>query len=295
MGLLAVSRQAVTKRLSKISHRQQQKTQLVEMAIRQRKLHPRMGIVKLYGLAKLEMISQGVKCGYQQFRQILREERMLVKKRKNYTITTDSHHRFHMYPNKISEMEISRPEQVYVNDITYIKAGKEHLYLSLTTDAYSKRIMGYHLSSDMKVSSVMESIKMAIKNSKTTQGIIHHSDRGLQYCHPSYTGLLKKHGVEISMTSKYDPYENAIAERVNGILKHEYMIGDGYPDEQTAKRDIARVIWIYNHLRPHMSCQMMTPDQAHEQPYYKLKKWGRPDSTAKVKPASSPVKAKAGG
>jgi transposase InsO family protein len=254
-----------------------------------------MGIVKLYRLSKLAMISQGVKCGYQQFRGILREERMLVKKRKNYTITTDSHHRFHKYPNKISGLEISRPEQVYVNDITYINVGKEHMYLSLTTDAYSKRIMGYHLSSDMKVSSVSESVKMAIRNSKKTQGIIHHSDRGLQYCHPSYTKLLEMHGIEISMTSQYDPYENAIAERVNGILKHEYLIGDGYPDEQTAKRDIARVIWIYNHLRPHMSCHMMTPCQAHEQPYYKLKKWGRSDSTAKIKPASSPVKAKAGG
>jgi transposase InsO family protein len=200
-----------------------------------------------------------------------------------------------MYPNLIKDKEVTGPEQVYVNDITYIKAGGEHMYLSLTTDLYSKRIMGYHLSGDMKVSSVAESIKMAIRNSKKTQGIIHHSDRGLQYCHPSYTKFIKEKGFEISMTTKYDPYENAVAERVNGILKNEYRIGDGYPDVQTAKTDISRVIWIYNNLRPHMSCYMLTPSQAHQQSYYKLKRWSRSNSTAKIKPLEHPVKAKTSG
>jgi putative transposase len=274
---------------------QQNREFIVRVVLEQRITHPRMGSVKLYGLVKLYLISQGIKCGYQRFSKILREEGLLVKRRKNYTITTNSHHRFHMYPNLIKDKEVTGPEQVYVNDITYIKAGGEHMYLCLTTDLYSKRIMGYHLSSDMKVSSVAESIKMAIRNSKNTQGIIHHSDRGLQYCHPSYTELLKGNGIEISMTTKYDPYENAVAERVNGILKSEYRIGDGYPDIQTAKTDISRVIWIYNNLRPHMSCYMLTPSQAHQQSYYKLKRWGRSNSTAKIKPLEVPVKAKTGG
>jgi putative transposase len=295
VSLYNVSRQAVNKQIQHLNKQQQNRELIVRLVLDQRVIHPRMGTVKLYGLLKLSMISQNIKCGYQRFARILREEGLLVKRRKNYTITTNSHHRFHMHPNLIKDKEITGPEQVYVNDITYIKAGEDHLYLSLTTDAYSKRIMGYHLSEDMKVSSVAESIKMAIKNSKNTQGIIHHSDRGLQYCHPRYTELLESNGIEISMTTKYDPYENAVAERVNGILKNEYCIGDGYPDLQTAKTDISRVIWIYNNLRPHMSCYMLTPTQAHEQRYYRLKRWGRSNSTAKIKPSGSPVKAKTSG
>jgi transposase InsO family protein len=254
-----------------------------------------MGSIKLYGLVKYPMICHGIKCGRDRFIRILREEGLLVRKRKNYTRTTQSYHRFYKYPNQIKDVEINRPEQVYVNDITYIKAGGEHSYLALTTDAYSKRIMGYHLSDDMKVTSVAESVKMAIKNSKNPEGIIHHSDRGLQYCHPDYIEMIQQSGMKVSMTTTHDPYENSIAERVNGILKNEYRIGDGYPDKETAKLDISRVIWIYNHLRPHMSCCMLTPDEAHKQSYYRLRRWGRSKSTAKVSPAGSPVKAKSSG
>ena len=150
----------------------------------------------------------------------------------------------------------------------------------------------YNLSEDMKVSSVEESLKMAIKNSKKPEGIIHHSDRGLQYCHPDYINILNQAGIKVSMTTHHDPYENAIAERLNGILKGEYRIGDGYPDKTTAQTDIGRVIWIYNNLRPHMSCHMLTPNEAHNQQYYRLKRWTRSNPTAKISPAASPVKVK---
>jgi len=226
------------------------------------------------------LISAQVKCGRDKFIDIMREEGLLVKKKKNYTRTTDSNHRYHKYPNRIKEIEISHPEQVYVNDITYIRVLDKYMYLSLTTDAYSKRIMGFYFSEDMKVSSTKKALQMALGNSKNSSGIIHHSDRGLQYCHPDYTNFAESQGIIMSMTTKHDPYENAIAERLNGILKNEYGIGDGYPDSKTAMADIVRVIWIYNNLRPHMSCGMLTPVQAHEQSYYKLRYWGRTAITA---------------
>lgn len=239
-----------------------------------------MGAVKLYGVLKYKLISANIKCGRDKFLDIMREEGLLVKKKKNYTRTTDSNHRYHKYSNLIKDIEITHPEQVYVNDITYIRVVDRYMYLSLSTDAYSKRIMGFNLSEDMKVPSVVKTLKMAISNSKKPEGIIHHSDRGVQYCHPDYSGFAESEGMIMSMTIKHDPYENAIAERVNGILKNEYCIGDGYPDAKTARADIARVIWIYNNLRPHMSCHMLTPVQAHEQSYYKLRRWGRTGITA---------------
>jgi len=263
---------------------QQDRSSIVKVVMEERRLHPRMGTVKLYDNIKYRLVSRGIRCGRDKFIDIMREEGLLVKRRKNYTRTTQSYHRFRKYANKVKGIEIRQPEQVYVNDITYIKVGRWHCYLSLTTDAYSKRIMGYHLSEDMKVSSVSESIKMAIRNSRKTEGIIHHSDRGLQYCHPDYIALLEKYGLQPSMTTQHDPYENAIAERLNGILKGEYLIGDGYPDKRTAQADISRVIWIYNHLRPHMSCHGLTPEAAHQQHYYRLRQWGRTKPGAKLSP-----------
>lgn len=284
--LLGLSRQAVDKRLDRFAKEQQNRTALIRAVLDERRIHPRMGTIKLYDLIKYRLICSGIKCGRDKFIDIMREEGLLVRKRKNHTRTTQSYHRFYKYPNQIKDLEITHPEQVYVNDITYIKVGGDYCYLSLTTDAYSKRIMGYNLSEDMKVSSVAEAIKMAIKNSQKPGGIIHHSDRGLQYCHPDYISILNQAGINVSMTTQHDPYENAIAERLNGILKGEYLIGDGYPDKRTAQADISRVIWIYNHLRPHMSCHGLTPEAAHQQNYYRLRRWGRTMPGAKLSPAS---------
>jgi len=292
--LFGISRQAFYKQKQRLDMAFEQKAKVVLFITEERYLHKRMGSIKLYGLTKLKLISAGVKCGRDKFIDIMREEGLLVKKKKNYTKTTDSNHRYHKYPNLIKDLEITGPEQVYVLDITYIRVGNGFMYLFLCTDAYSKRIMGYYLSEDMKVASAKRALQMAISNSKKIIGIIHHSDRGIQYCHPKYSSFAELEGMVMSMTTKHDPYENAIAERVNGILKNEYGIGDGYPDTKTAKADVARVIWIYNNLRPHMSCGMLTPVQAHQQSYYRLRRWGRSKSTAKVSPAATPVKAKAG-
>lgn len=165
-SLLSISRQAIDKRIRVMNRENEEREMIVSLIMHQRQLHPRMGTNKLYHLVKHQFLGHDIKCGRDKLYQVLREEGLLVKRRKNYTRTTNSYHRFYKYSNLLSELEINKPEQVYVNDITYIRLADKHMYLSLTTDAYSKRIMGYHLSEDMRVSSVMESVKMAIQNSK---------------------------------------------------------------------------------------------------------------------------------
>ncbi len=197
--------------------------QIIDMVQQYRCVMPRRGILKLYYLLKPDFKRMGIKCGRDKLFDILRAERMLVKQKKNFTRTTNSHHRYWKHPNRIKELEVIRPEQVWVSDITYIKTRKQPLYLSLVTDAYSKQIMGYELADNLKVASTLKALRMALKKRQyPDQTLIHHSDRGLQYCAPAYTDILDDGGIDISMTTKYDPYENAIAERVNGILKSEF-------------------------------------------------------------------------
>jgi len=220
--------------------------------------------------------AQGIKLGRDGLYKLLREERMLVGKKKNFTRTTQSYHRFRCHPNLVKDTIIQKPEEVWVSDITYIRVASEFYYLSLITDAYSKQIMGYVLGDSLQAVHCENALKNAIKNRKYPERkLIHHSDRGFQYCSDDYINYLNDNDILVSMTTKYDPYENAIAERVNGILKDEFFIGDGFPDEATARSEITKSIRVYNTYRPHMSCEMMTPQQAHLEGRYKLKGWSR--------------------
>ena len=233
-----------------------------------------MGGKKLYSRIKPELECIGIKCGRDKFFDILRTNSMLVRYRKRFVKTTQSKHMFFKYPNLIKELDINRAEQVWASDITYIKTKEGFMYLFLITDVYSKQIMGWELSDNMKAINAINALKMAIKNRKyPDRKLIHHSDRGLQYCTPSYVEVLEKNGISISMTQKYDPYENAVAERVNGILKTEYEIGDGFLGPKDAKREIKYAIWLYNMDSPHMSCEDMVPVQAHRSENYELRKW----------------------
>jgi Transposase and inactivated derivatives len=239
-----------------------------------RKRLPRLGTVKVYEKIKPDLKTQSIKIGREKLNNLLREERMLVKKKKNFTRTTNSYHRFRKWPNLIKDMTINAPEQVWVSDITYISTSKGFMYLFLITDVYSKQIMGYQLSDSMKVENALKALKIAILNRRYPGcQLVHHSDRGLQYCHPRYIDLLEKNGIKPSMTTKYDPYENAVAERVNGILKGEFDVGGTFPSTEMAIREVKAAIQIYNHERPHLSCQMMTPCEAHLRGKYELKKW----------------------
>jgi putative transposase len=204
-----------------------------------------------------------IKIGRCKLNNILKEHGLLVKKKRKSVITTNSRHRFKKYPNLIKEIEISQTEQVWVADITYIKTDDGFNYLHLIIDAYSKQIVGFELSDNMKAESTTKALKTALKQSKHPERkLTHHSDRGFQYCSNEYIQTLIENQVAISMTENPDPYENAIAEQVNGVLKQEFSIGDGFKNHLVALFEIKKSIFIYNHKRPHRSCKMLTPIDA---------------------------------
>jgi len=274
--VLKISRQGYYQVLERNRQGNRAHQQIVELVKKVRKRHKRMGGKKLHGklMPKLEELS--IKCGRDKFFSILRDENLLVRYRKRFVKTTQSKHMFYKYPNLIQDIEITRSEHVFVSDITYVRTKQGFMYLFLITDAYSKQIMGWELSDNLKTINAVNALKMAVKNRKYPQReLIHHSDRGFQYCNPLYIEVLDKNDIKISMTSKYDPYENAVAERVNGILKNEYEIGDGFIGAKDAKREIKYAIWLYNTDRPHLSCHSMVPVEAHIKENYRLKKWSK--------------------
>lgn len=224
---------------------------------------PRLGTRKLHYLLKSELKDLGIKLGRDGLFNLLREEHMLIKAKKNYTKTTYSNHWLRKYPNLLSEQVIQEPEQVFVSDITYIKSRERTHYLSLVTDAYSRKIMGYHLSNDMCAESVVKALKMANKTKNTNKKTIHHSDRGLQYCSEVYQKEIRDQQMICSMTYGYDCYQNALAERMNGILKGEFLLNK-CNTEVDLKKLIIESINTYNKKRPHLSLKMKTPEYIHK-------------------------------
>ena len=233
---------------------------------------PKVGTRKLYHILKAELSC--LKVGRDKLFRILKVNHLLIKHKRSYHITTDSHHRFRKHKNIISTIDIIRPEQVWVSDITYVGTRVNPSYLALITDAYSKKIMGYNVSNTLTVDGSLKALDMALKNRiNKDEPLIHHSDRGLQYCSNDYQELLNKNNIKASMTEKYDPYENAIAERVNGILKQEFNIARSIKDIQVKKQLIKNAIDIYNNQRPHLSNHMLTPKQMHQQNKLKRKQY----------------------
>lgn len=223
---------------------------------------PRLGTRKLHYLLDSTFRAQGLKIGRDKLFTFLRMDHMLIRPLKNYTKTTDSTHWLRKYPNLVKNKSFEKAEQLWVSDITYIKTKQGNSYLSLVTDAVSRKIMGYHLSNDLKTEGVVQALKMAIKNRTYKGELIHHSDRGIQYCSFEYQSLLKKNHILSSMTDGYDCYQNALAERVNGILKMEFLT-DQYQDVEQTDKVITQSIEIYNNKRPHLSLKMETPAVSH--------------------------------
>ncbi len=234
-----------------------------------RHLMPQIGTRKLHHL-----LGKNVGIGRDRLFQLLRKEGMLIFKRRKYTCTTNCRHWMRKYPNLTTTLQVVRPEQLWVSDITYVDTTEDgNSYLHLVTDAYSKQIMGYELCGDMEATSTLKALKMALANRRYDQPLIHHSDRGLQYCSRIYVAELERNRISISMTENGDPYENAVAERMNGILKGEFGLGDMLDNIQHAKNLAKQGIAIYNHLRPHLSCRMLTPVQMHAQQKIEIKKY----------------------
>lgn len=196
-----------------------------------------------------------------------------VKRKRRYRQTTDSSHSKVTYSNLIKDLHIHTADSVWVSDITYIETTEGFMYLSLVTDLYSRKILGYKLSDRLTTEFSIHALELALKESKSiNKDIIHHSDRGIQYCSKEYTELLRSNGITSSMSNISSPQENAVAERLNGILKQEYGINDKYQSKSEAKILVKEAIQLYNLDRPHSSLSMKTPDEIYNQYYEKLSK-----------------------
>lgn len=228
-----------------------------------RRHHPRLGGKKLYFLLKEEIVKSGIKMGRDMFFELLRKSELLVKRRRKYVSTTDSYHRFRVYNNLLKDRMLTKAHQAWVSDITYIRTSGGFVYLFLITDIYSRKIVGWDLSDSLKIDGAIRSLQMAIRQCPDTEALIHHSDRGIQYCSHDYVNLLKKAKIKISMTEENHCYENATAERVNGILKQEYGLDDTFSSERYAAKAVKEAICFYNTERPHWSLKLATPQQVH--------------------------------
>ena len=276
--MFGIDRQVYYRKIRRKINKQSKAEQVVSMVIEIRKSMPRLGAKKLYYLLldKLQLI----KIGRDKFFDILRANHLLIQPKRSYHITTNSHHRFRKHQNQILDLEINRPEQVWVSDITYIGKREKPCYLSIITDAYSKKIMGYYVADNLNTESSLKALRTAIKQRKNKDlPLIHHSDRGLQYCANDYQSILNKNGILTSMTQNSDPYENAVAERINGILKQEFMIDKYNQDLYIMKRIVKEAIDTYNVQRPHYSNYMLTPNQMHLQKQIKMRTYKTKNSS----------------
>ena len=241
--------------------------QIVTQLVRdERMIQPRVGTRKLHHILKDSLAAREIKMGRDALFDVLRQARLLVLPKRAYHKTTHSHHRFYKHPNLLKaglqQVTPNRPEQVWVADITYLPTQTQNAYLSLVTDAYSRKIVGYHVDEHMQTNAVGKALKMAVRGRQYKLPLIHHSDRGIQYCSAEYQAIHQKHEITCSMTDGYDCDQNALAERVNGILKHEFLLNK--PKDLAEAREMVRQsIQIYNERRPHLSLKYKTPDAVH--------------------------------
>ena len=255
--------------------------QVIELVENIRIKMPKLGGRKLYFLLSEPL--KELKIGRDKFFNILRANHLLIIPKRSYHVTTNSHHRFRKHKNLVSDYQVTKPNQVWVADITYIGNRKNPSYLSLITDAYSKKIVGHHVAENLTTEGSLLALKKAVNHTNLKEkSIIHHSDRGLQYCSDEYQKILEKNNISCSMTQNSDPYENAVAERINGILKQEFDI-DKFDVETKIKRKIVdESIKIYNELRPHFSNHYLTPNQMHKQEKLKIKTYKNKNQSKNV-------------
>lgn len=263
---MGVSRQAYYQGRRRSAERGQRAEAVVQLVKEQRMRQPRLGTRKLHHLLSEPLQCQGIALGRDAMFDVLRNARMLVPIRRAYHKTTNSHHHLRRHPNLVkegpSQINVQRSEQLWVADITYLPTAGKAVYLSLVTDAHSRKIVGWHVHPTLQTEEVAQAMKMALRTRQTRSPLVHHSDRGLQYCSNYYQALHRRHDVICSMTDGYDCYQNALAERVNGILKNEFLLSRP-ADLQQARRMVAESVQIYNHERPHLSLKMQTPDAVH--------------------------------
>lgn len=263
---MGISRQAFYKQRHVEELRREQACTVVGMVTQARLRQPRLGTRKLHYVLREPLKEANIKVGRDGLFDILRSARLLVKTKRAYHKTTDSHHHFRKHPNLLKpgpeRVVPTGPEQVWVADITYLQTAGPFVYLSLVTDAYSRKIVGYHVHDGLRTEQVRRAMEMALRARQTRQRLVHHSDRGLQYCSSYYQKLHQRHGVTCSMTDGYDCYQNALAERINGILKNEFLLSRPADLQQAAKM-VQEAVLIYNQERPHQALKYKTPDEVH--------------------------------
>ena len=258
-----VSRQAFYKDRTKIKEKTDQRNFILTEVRNLRKDHVRLGTLKLMSELKEPLRQCGRGFGRDKFFDLLRKHDMLIKRRRRYSVTTNSNHAFYKHKNQLATATISAPDQAWVSDITYLRTREKFVYLSLVTDVYSRKIIGWDVSNSLAVEGATNAVKMALRNCSGTKDLIHHSDKGIQYCCHAYTNLLSEKGVRISMGEAGNCYDNAIAERVNGILKDEYLLDSEFLTQQHAIQAVKEAVYLYNYKRPHWSLDLRKPAEVY--------------------------------
>jgi putative transposase len=263
---MGISRQAYYKRVACERRRKEQHASVVSMVREERRNQPRIGTRKLHHMLHEPLQRQGIEIGRDAMFDVLRSASLLVRPLRAYHKTTNSRHFYRRHPNLLNDgaaqVVPTGCEQVWVADITYLRTREQMVYVSLITDAYSRKITGWHVHDGMSTEEVSQAFRMALRHRQTSQPLVHHSDRGIQYCSTEYQRIHARHGTTCSMTDGYDCYQNALAERVNGILKMEYLLQTP-ADLKQAKRMVSESVRLYNEERPHLSLEYETPDAMH--------------------------------
>lgn len=263
-GLFGKSRQAYYERLWHEEKELFQTAVIVDLVRHERRVARRVGGRNLYRILKPALEARQISIGRDGFFDVLRQNGLLVKHRRRRAVTTLSRHNLRLWPNLAKGLRVVQAEQLWVSDITYIRVGEVFWYLILITDAYSRQVVGWNFGPCMDAVFCVEALKMAVAcRQYPERKLMHHSDRGLQYCSKLYTDMLKTESIAISMTENGDPLENAIAERMNGILKDSFELDRTFSSSEEARQFILEAIGYYNERRPHSSCDNLTPKEAH--------------------------------
>lgn len=278
--LFGKTRQAFYEQQNKPNNEGLQTAMILKLVQEIRNDLPRCGTEKLLHLLQPKFNEHQIKIGRDGLYRLLGEHGYLIRFRKRKPYTTNSNHPYKKYPNLIRKLIITRAGKLWVSDITYIRLTNGFAYLCIITDAYSHKIVGYKLHWNLAAQGAIDALHIAAKDERITSELIHHSDRGIQYCCQDYVQEIKRYKIQLSMTENGDPYENPVAERINGILKHEHGLNATFTNYQAAKTAVDLAVKNYNELRPHNSCNRLTPIAAHELQGMLKKHW-RPKKYAK--------------
>jgi len=263
--LFGLSRHAYYKHSWKEMGRTKNHEIIIKLVRQIRETHPRIGTRKLHQMLQPLLIAHQIKMGRDGLFNLLAINQMLIRRRKRNVYTTQSQHWLRKYPNLIKDIRIRGINQLWVSDITYVRKANGFLYLSLITDAYSRKVVGYHMAESLEAVNTLQALKMALElNRRPLNNLIHHSDRGIQYCSYNYVNLLTFYKINISMTESGDPLENPLAERMNGIIKNEYLFNKRIRNVNHARVLLTQAVHAYNNERPHTSINMCTPNKIHQ-------------------------------